>query len=99
MPNQIYVPNRAECAFPRNVPGFQTSGYTGSQYYDAPQSNGTTHPTYGDPYQPPMSPRVQPGMPMGNGTSHWQASQQPPIGENVPLWPVPPAGFPHPPGV
>jgi hypothetical protein len=40
----------------------------------------------------------------GDNTSHWQASQQPPIGpgprsEYGPSWPVPPAGFPLPPGV
>jgi hypothetical protein len=90
---------------PRNVPGSQTGGYTGPHYYDAPQGNGTTYPTYEGPYpQPLMSPRVQPGMPMGHDTSHWQASQQPPIGpsprsEYDPSWSVPPAGFPLPSGV
>jgi len=86
--------------FPRNVSGFQTGGYTGSHYNDAPQGNRTTHPTYEDPYpRPPTSPRVQPGMPMGYGTSQRQASQQPPMGETVPLWSVSPANFPLPPGV
>jgi hypothetical protein len=90
---------------PRNVPGFQTGGYIGSHSYDAPQANGTTYPTYEGPYpQLPMLPRVQPGMPMGYDTSHWQASQQPPIGpsprsEYDPSWSVPPANFPLPPGV
>jgi hypothetical protein len=88
---------------PRNTPGFQTGGYTTgrSHYYDVPQGNGTT---YADPYsQPPMLPRVQPGMPMVYDTSHWQASQQPPIGpsprsEYDPSWSVPPANFPLPSG-
>jgi len=87
---------------PRNVPGSQTSGYSRSHYHNAPQGNWTTRPTYGDPYvQPPMSPRVQPGMPMRYNTSHWQASQQPPNGRlgYDPLWPIPPADFPLPPGV
>ena len=90
---------------PRNTPGFQTGGYTRSHYYDAPHSSGTTHPTYGDSYlQPPTLPRVQPGMPMVYDTSHWQASQQPPIGpsprsEYDPSWSVPPANFPLPLGV
>ena len=44
-----------------------------------------------------MMPPVQPGMPMGYDTSHWQASQQPPTGpsprsEYAP-WSVPPADF------
>jgi hypothetical protein len=89
---------------PRNVPGFQTGGYTGSHYYDAPQGNGTTYSTYEGPYpQPPMSPWVQPGMPEYD-TSHWQGLQQPPIGpsprsEPVPWHPVAPVGFTLPPGV
>ena len=88
---------------PRNMPGFQTGGYTGSHYY-GPQSNGTTHPgpAHEDPYpQPPISSWVQPVMPMGYDTSHWQASQRPPIGTSphVPLCPVPPAGFSLAPGV
>jgi hypothetical protein len=90
---------------PRDVPGFQTGGHTGSHYYDAPQGNGTTHPTYEYPYpQPPMLPRVQPGMPMRYDASHWQASQQPPIGPSArpeydPSWSVLPADFPLAPGV
>jgi hypothetical protein len=91
---------------PRNVPGFQTGGYPRSRYSnDAPQGGRTSHPTYGGPYpQPPMSPRVQPRMPMGYDTSHWQASQRPPAGlgprsEHAQLRSVPPADFPLPPGV
>jgi hypothetical protein len=90
---------------PRNPSGFQTGGYPRSDYYDAAQGSGTTHPAYEYPYaQPPMLPRVQPGMPMGYDTSHWQAPQQPPIGpssrsEYGPPWSVPPADFSLPPGV
>ncbi len=91
----------------RNVPGSQPGRYpTGrSHYYDAPQGDGTSHPTHRGPYtQPPMSPQVQPRMPMGYDTSHWQASQQPPAGlsprsEHAQLRSVPPAGFRLPPGV
>lgn len=90
---------------PRNPPGFHTGGYPRPDYYDAAQGNGSTHPAYEYPYpQPPMMPPVQPGMPMGYDTSHWQASQQPPTGpsprsEYDTPWSVPPADFPLPSGV
>ena len=84
--------------YPRNLPGFPTGGYPRSRYYVAPPGNGsygtTHHPTYEGPYpQPPMPPRVQPGMPTGYNTSHLQGSEQ------LPLLTVPPADFPRPPSL
>jgi hypothetical protein len=44
-----------------------------------------------------MFPRVQPRIPMGCDTSHWQASQQPPIGPSpYSSWSVPLTDFPPP---
>jgi hypothetical protein len=72
------VPGPADSPYP---PGFvrrQSRVPMSASWY--PSQTGPAHPTYEDPYpQSPMSPRVQPGTPIGYDTSHWQASQQPPI--------------------